>query len=200
MSPSTPAAAPTIASATPAPAEPPPVTDPVIEVAQPQIIAVPASLPIVGGEPPVLVGTADHPVRVLVASVGLFMAVFLAGFVGPSMKVDIPGARSTAIAHSEQGAAGQGLYESLGCGACHTQMVRPVASDVGLGAVTLNDSNQVLGAIRLGPDLSDVGSRKSASEIAAIVTGLDRHSPFSLSKTDLDALVTYLVESKTSNS
>jgi hypothetical protein len=77
-------------------------------------------------------------------------------------------------------------------------LIRPVVADVGLGAVTLNDSNQVLGTRRFGPDLSDVGSRLSASQIEATVNGLGSHPSLSLSQDDLAALVAYLIESKTS--
>jgi hypothetical protein len=76
-------------------------------------------------------------------------------------------------------------------------MVRPVVADVGLGAVSLSDTNQVLGSRRFGPDLSNVGARISASQIEAIITGLDDHPALSLSSEDLDALVAYLVESAT---
>jgi hypothetical protein len=76
-------------------------------------------------------------------------------------------------------------------------MVRPIVADVGLGGVTLNDSNQVLGTRRFGPDLSDAGSRLSGSQIETIVAGVGGHPALSLSSTDLEALVAYLVESKT---
>jgi hypothetical protein len=70
-------------------------------------------------------------------------------------------------------------------------------ADVGLGAVTLNDSNQILGSRRFGPDLSNVGARVTASQIEAVITGLGGHPSLSLSSEDLDALVSYLVESAT---
>ena len=76
-------------------------------------------------------------------------------------------------------------------------MVRPVVADVGLGAVSLNDTNQVLGSRRFGPDLSNVGVRITDSQIEAVVTGLDDHPALSLASEDLDALVAYLVESTT---
>ena len=41
------------------------------------------------------------------------------------------------------------------------------------------------------------GARISASQIEAIITGLDDHPALSLSSEDLDALVAYLVESAT---
>jgi cbb3-type cytochrome oxidase cytochrome c subunit len=134
---------------------------------------------------------------VLAGVIGLFVAVVLVGLVGPSIATENPGARSSAIGYSEAGLEGQEIYQNLGCGSCHTQMVRPIVSDVGLGAVTLNDSNQVLGTRRFGPDLSNVGTRHPAGRIEAIVEGLEDHPAAVLSDSDLDDLVTYLLESAT---
>ena len=156
--------------------------------------------PTLSGQPPILVGMSDNPMNILVAAIALFVAILLLGFVGPSVPVDSAGARSSEIAHSEAGEAGQTLYASVGCAACHTQMVRPIVSDVGLGAVSLNDSNQILGTRRFGPDLSDIGSRKTGTEIEAIIGGFGGHSDLGLSSTDMDNLVTYLLESSTSES
>ena len=150
------------------------------------------------GKPPVLVGEPDRPMTVLAGVIGLFVAVLLVGLVGPSAATENPGARTSAVSYSEGGLHGQELYQSLGCGSCHTQMVRPIVSDVGLGAVSLNDSNQVLGTRRFGPDLSDVGTRLASAQIEATITGFDDHPGVSLSSSDLEDLVTYLLESKTS--
>jgi hypothetical protein len=76
-------------------------------------------------------------------------------------------------------------------------MVRPVVADIDLGAVTLNDTNQVLGSRRFGPDLSNVGARLSASQIEAVVGGLAGHPAHGLSGDDMAALVAYLAESVT---
>jgi cytochrome c oxidase cbb3-type subunit II len=153
--------------------------------------------PAPSGKPPVLVGEADNPIAVLVGAVGLFVALFLVGVVGPALPTENPGARSSDLPYTETALHGQEIYQSVGCASCHTQMVRPVVADVGLGAVSLNDTNQVLGTRRFGPDLSNVGERITASQIEAIITGLDDHPSLSLSSNDLDALVAYLVESAT---
>ncbi len=163
----------------------------------------PTGPPAVQGDnrkPPVLVSEPDRPMTILAGVIGLFVAILLVGLVGPSAATENPGARTSVISYSAAGIHGQELYESLGCGSCHTQMVRPIVSDVGLGAVTLNDSNQVLGTRRFGPDLSDVGSRLAGAQIEATVTGFDNHPAVSLSSSDLEDLVTYLLESKTSAS
>ena len=147
-------------------------------------------------EPPVLVGGGDNPMRVLVGSVLLFAVVILVGLVGPSLPTEATGALSSELAFTEQAEAGRALYTTLGCAACHTQMVRPVVADVGLGPVTLNDTNQVLGARRFGPDLADVGSRMGSGEIEAVLTQAAGHPAYRLSDDDLAALLAYLSQSK----
>jgi cytochrome c oxidase cbb3-type subunit II len=154
-------------------------------------------MPTPSGKPPVLVGEADNPITVLIGAVGLFVALFLVGVVGPALPTENPGARTSDLPYTETALHGQQIYQSVGCASCHTQMVRPVVADVGLGAVSLNDTNQVLGTRRFGPDLSNVGARITASQIEAIISGLDDHPSLSLSSDDLDALVAYLVESAT---
>jgi cytochrome c oxidase cbb3-type subunit II len=154
-------------------------------------------VPAPSGKTPVLIGEADNPIAVLVGAVGLFVALFLVGVVGPALPTENPGARTSDLPYTETALHGQEIYQSVGCASCHTQMVRPVVADVGLGAVSLNDTNQVLGTRRFGPDLSNVGARITASQIEAIITGLDDHPSLSLSSEDLDALVAYLVESAT---
>jgi cytochrome c oxidase cbb3-type subunit II len=151
------------------------------------------------GGPPVLIGAEDNPMTTFVGAVALFAMLLLVGLVGPAIAEDVPGERTTEIAHTEAGRVGQSIYERLGCAGCHTQMVRPVVADVGLGAVSLNDSNQVLGTRRFGPDLADVGSRLSRSETESIIAGFGGHPASSLSSRDLNDLVTYLAESSTSD-
>lgn len=148
-------------------------------------------------KPPVLVGAKDNPMTVVFAALGLFFIVVMVGLVGPSITFDSPGARTSDLPYSATALDGQDIYTNVGCVACHTQMVRPIVADVGLGAVTLNDTNQILGTRRFGPDLSDVGARISASQLEAIVAGLGDHPAHSLSADDMNALVAYLSESVT---
>ena len=147
-------------------------------------------------KPPVLVGVSDNPVWMLVAVLGVFIMVVLVAVVGPALPAEEVGARTSEINFSATAESGQDLYQNLGCASCHTQMVRPVVADVGLGAVTLNDTNQVLGTRRFGPDLADVGSRMTADEIGAVILGSEEHPGHSLGAGDLAALVAYLQESK----
>lgn len=171
---------------------------PEIVIEAPQPMAPPEPAPAGPYKPPILVGAKDSPITVFAASVGLFVVVVLIGLVGPSIPTEIPGARSSAISYSETALHGQEIYEITGCASCHTQMVRPIVADVGLGAVTLNDTDQVLGTRRFGPDLSDVGSRLTAEQIAATIEGEAGHPGHSLEPDDLDDLVAYLNESSTS--
>lgn len=157
----------------------------------------PAPAPGRPATPPVLVGTSDNPWAFMVGAIGLFVAVALLALVGPSIPVDTPGARTSEISYSDAASAGQEVYLSLACASCHTQMVRPVIADVGLGPVTMSDSNQVLGTRRYGPDLSDVGSRLSGTQLESIVGGSGGHQGHNLSSDDMANLVAYLLESST---
>ncbi|MFQ5522925.1 MAG: cbb3-type cytochrome c oxidase subunit II [Acidimicrobiia bacterium] len=191
---------------TPAPteAEPPPSAEPAApepapSPPPPQIPpapAPPAAAPNTVYEPPVLVGGGDNPMRVLVGAVLLFAVVVLVGLVGPSLPTEAKGALTSEISFTEEAEAGKALYTELGCAACHTQIVRPVVADVGLGPVTLNDTNEVLGTRRFGPDLADVGTRMTGGDIRAFLTEAEGHPSYELSEEDLAALIAYLSQSK----
>jgi cytochrome c oxidase cbb3-type subunit II len=147
------------------------------------------------GVPPVLIGARDNPMTIVAASAVLFIAAALLAILGPSIPTDSPGARTSQVVLTEAGLDGQLLYGSLGCAACHTQMVRPIVADVGIGPVTLSDTNQVLGTRRFGPDLSNIGNRMSGAQIEATLRGSAGHPAHDLSDADMSALVTYLMES-----
>ena len=170
----TPASAPEEPETVAAPVEEPPAPEVTIEVPteQPPVAAAPAG----PYKPPVLVRASDNPVSILIGAVALFMLVFLVGLVGPSLQAETPGALSSDLSYTQLAVEGQDFYTNLGCAACHTQMVRPVVADVGLGAVTLNDSNQVLGTRRFGPDLSNVGSRVTSAQLQATIEGQFRRA------------------------
>jgi mono/diheme cytochrome c family protein len=193
--PDTPAETPAESPA-PTATQPTPPTEIVVELPQSPgpMAPVPVAEP---HKPPVLVGASDNPVPLLAGIVGLFLLALLVGLVGPSAQTPNPGARSSAVDFTVAAQEGRHIYMSVGCAACHTQMVRPVVADVGLGAVTLNDTNQVLGTRRFGPDLSNVGSRMTTAQISAMVEGLDDHPGHDLSDDDMTALIAYLGESVT---
>ncbi len=171
---------------------------PPIEIRMPAApVEAPQPVPAGPYEPPVLIGVRDNPLVVLLSAIGVFIVIVLIGLVGPASQADEAGARSSEIPYTGDALAGQEIYASLGCSSCHTQMVRPVVADVGLGGVTLNDSNQILGTRRFGPDLSDVGTRLSGGQIEALVGGFGGHPAHSLSEGDLSRLVAYLTQSQT---
>lgn len=174
-----------------------PVEQAPLEIPAAVISPAPATTPARPSAPPVLVGTSDKPWAYVIGAVGVFVAVVLLALVGPSIPVDTPGSRTSEISYSEAASAGQEVYLSLACASCHTQMIRPVIADVGLGPVTMNDSNQVLGTTRYGPDLSDVGSRVSGTQLESIVRGSGGHQGHNLSSEDMANLVAYLLESST---
>lgn len=176
-----------------APAEP--AVPPPPPAFAPPADAAPAVSPDTPALPPVLVGAEDNPMKVFAGAVGLFLIVLLVGILGPATPIPTPGARTSHVDFSPAAAEGRAIYASQGCAFCHTQMVRPVIADVGLGAATLNDTNQIIGLRRFGPDLADVGSRLGADEFTAIVTGVGSHPPTGLGGDDLAALVAFLTES-----
>jgi cbb3-type cytochrome c oxidase subunit II len=110
-------------------------------------------------------------------------------------------------------ADGREIYLEQGCQYCHTQNVRPVIADVGLGPVTETDARSLddpatFGVQRIGPDLAHVASRLPEGEDpAAYVAEFLRHptevNPDSgqpayryLSDDDLAALVAYVLALK----
>lgn len=184
-----------VAPQAPEPISEPAVAPPAVVETAPIAEAVPAAVSAGPYVPPVLVGAEDKPSTVLAGVIAVFLMVLLVGLVGPSLADENPGARTSENPYSATAIDGRAVYQTLGCASCHTQMVRPVVADVGLGPVTLNDTNQVLGTRRFGPDLSAIGSRMTASQIESTVNGLDGHPSHSLSEDDLGALVAYLSES-----
>lgn len=149
-----------------------------------------------GPKRPVLVGRHDRPFGVMLGAVGLFVLFVVTGFLGAVVPEEGNGIYTSQVVVSDAGKAGRDVYRSEGCAACHTQHVRPLVSDIGLGGVTVSDSNQVLGRRRYGPDLAHVGSRAD-TDLAGILAGAGDHPSFSyLSEDDLANLVTYLSESR----
>ncbi len=74
-------------------------------------------------------------------------------------------------------AAGQDIYVQEGCWYCHTQQVRPIVTDVGLGPVSqagdyANESPALFGVERIGPDLTHVGSRAPTDSAVWVVDHL----------------------------
>jgi cytochrome c oxidase cbb3-type subunit I/II len=102
--------------------------------------------------------------------------------------------------------AGRDLYISQGCAQCHSQEVRPVAADVGLGPVSVigdyaNEDPVLRGSVRIGPDLFHVATREGFNPEALTAHLKDPQAarPWSvmpaysyLSDAEIDALVSYI--------
>ncbi|VAW04526.1 hypothetical protein MNBD_ACTINO01-2165, partial [hydrothermal vent metagenome] len=103
-------------------------------------------------------------------------------------------------------AIGRNLYIAQGCAECHSQEVRPVGTDVGLGTVSIAgdyayEDPVLRGTIRFGPDLMHVAGREGFTPDAIAPHLQDPRDARSwsnmpsysyLSQSDLDALTIYI--------
>ena len=212
--PAAPTTAPTTADQA-APASPAPAAAVATLVPQPATPAVTVS-PARSKATPILEGRRFHPVRTWLMMAGLFLLGLLITLIGPfntggDYRHLVPDARL-----SELGERGRDVYLNHGCGYCHTQLVRPVLADVGLGPATETFADALsastFGVHRIGPDLAHVGARPSyggqdepatVDDFMALMNHPEQVLPGSmhpsyshLSDRDLTALATYLAESK----
>ncbi len=100
--------------------------------------------------------------RLLGAVTGIFLVAVGIAYALPIYDLTSDDAKPQVI--SNQARAGRDIYEAEGCVYCHTQQVRPVSNDLGLGPITKADARtgqnpSLLGMSRLGPDLSCVADR-----------------------------------------
>ncbi len=115
-------------------------------------------------------------------AIGLFLlSAFLAWGI-PSLEVS--SAQPTILADTTRWLAensiearGLEVYVQEGCISCHTQQVRPIVTDVGLGAVSVpgdyaRDPLPLLGTMRIGPDLMHAGSREPTNDAAWVAAHL----------------------------
>lgn len=214
-----------------APAEevsaPPPAAAPAAPAASPAPAAAPAPVPAdapVSAPPPsarstatpILVGRPYRWLAAWLAILGLTAIAVIATMVVPART---GGDFTHLVGDPVLGAsaqAGREIYLREGCWYCHTQLVRPVLADVGLGPATetYTDSlkNASFGIRRIGPDLSRVGGRPAYGDEEGTVTaarmrdflvhpgeaapGALHPSYAYLSDRDLDSLTAYLTEMK----
>ncbi|MFQ5947865.1 MAG: cbb3-type cytochrome c oxidase subunit I [Acidimicrobiia bacterium] len=130
-------------------------------------------------EPPREVAPDDgarYPLRTIVrGAVALFVLAALGAFVVPALDADDEGPtllaeESRRLEAGSDEAAGRDVYIQEGCWYCHTQQVRPVITDVGLGPVGrigdyVFDEPPLLGLERIGPDLAHSGSRSPTDSL-----------------------------------
>lgn len=163
---------------------------------------------------PRLAGVGLHPLLTWILMAGLFVIGLVITLIGPyntggDFRHVVPDAALSAL-----GEQGRAVYSNQGCGYCHTQLVRPVLADVGLGPVTESWADSLdtatFGVQRIGPDLAHVGSRTPHGDDEGTVTADDlmillstpgnvftsgSHPSYAhLSEHDLTALATYLSE------
>jgi hypothetical protein len=157
---------------------------------------IPASA--VPAAPPILVGDRQGVGVVMSGSVGLLVLSLLLSVFLPAMQQPGNGIRSSNHAYSSEAENGQDIYASQGCATCHTQLIRNVVTDVGLGPVTLDDTNQVIGYRRIGPDLAAIGERmEDTAALIALLAGTGNHPAASgLSEAEVANLLAYLRESR----
>jgi cbb3-type cytochrome oxidase cytochrome c subunit len=148
--------------------------------------------------PPVLVGERQGVGVVMSGSLGLLVLSLLLSVFLPSLQQPGNGIRSSNHPFSSAALEGRDVYASQGCASCHTQLIRNVVTDVGLGPVTLDDTNQIIGYRRIGPDLSAIGARiEDSGALIALLAGEGGHpAATGLSEADLANLVAYLRESR----
>lgn len=150
---------------------------------------------------------SDRVGVILAGATLLFSVSGAATIVIPSLDPAMGETTDAARTLDEQSEHGMRLYRSEGCWYCHTQQVRRTATDTALGdALAPGDyAGQIpamLGAERLGPDLTHVGDRYASrsDELRALLSDPRRDRGPStmpsygyLSDGDLDALVEYLL-------
>ena len=219
--PETPPEPPPPAAAPSAPAAAPASAPAAVPAAATLVAAVPAAasgpLPrALSKATPRLEGLRLHALRTGFMLAGLFAIGLVITLIGPfntggDFRHVVPDAPMSGL-----GEQGRAVYLNQGCGYCHTQLVRPVLADVGLGPVTESWADSLEGATfgtqRIGPDLAHVGSRTSyangddpvtADEFVTLLSAPEdvfpdgNHPSYAhLSDGDLSALATYLSEMK----
>jgi cbb3-type cytochrome oxidase subunit 1 len=159
--------------------------------------------------------------RLRLGTIGLFGVAVVFGFLFPSLEsshiTNTLAADESRYFDAEANPAlaeislGHELYLSEGCWYCHSQEVRQIVTDVGLGPVSLPgdyawEVPAPRGTNRIGPDLFHVGSREQTGSAQSVLDHLfDPRSvrPWStmpsyqhLSDGELEALALYLVNLK----
>lgn len=139
----------------------------------------------------------------LAAGIGAFVLfVVLPSFDSASATPTILADQSRIYPDGSDAAIGRDIYIREGCMYCHTQSVRPIVTDVGLGPVSeagdyAHESPVQLGVARMGPDLTHLAARGGSFVDHLQNPRVDR--PWStmpsydyLSQADLDALLAYV--------
>ena len=158
---------------------------------------------------PVGAGSVAGATRVWIGALALFTLAGLSVFGLPAIDAGTTpselASETRRFGASSAAAAGRDLYVSEGCWQCHTQQVRSVVADVGLGTVSVPgdyayDPADLLGSRRIGPDLTHVAGRGwDAASLRDHLADPQRDRSWSvmpsydyLDPSELDALAAYL--------
>jgi cbb3-type cytochrome oxidase cytochrome c subunit len=115
-----------------------------------------------------------------------FVAMMAVGYGAPLADGALGRTSDYTVSYSDEARRGKAIYDSEGCWYCHTQNVRAVPGDVGLGRVTTpdrvaRDKPSVIGMSRIGPDLACVGDRiTEETPIADLVRNARAENPDSI--------------------
>ncbi len=115
--------------------------------------------------------------RLRAGTLGVFVVVALFTFGFPALEAEhgnatVLGDNVRRYDSDDDIAEGRSIYLAEGCWYCHTQEVRGIVTDVGLGPVAqpgdyANETPSAAGVIRVGPDLMFVASRGVTTEWVA---------------------------------
>lgn len=147
------------------------------------------------------------PLRVGLIALATGIGAFLLVVFLPSLEADaatptILADEARVYAAGSDAAIGRDIYIREGCMYCHTQSVRPIVTDMGLGAVSepgdyAHEAPVLLGVARMGPDLMHLTAR-GGTTTDHLADPRDTR-PWStmpsyeyLSADELDALATYV--------
>ena len=159
----------------------------------------PAALPAAETEADLVLTEVPTVARVRRYATGFFALAALMVFILPALETEDPTLISEGVRtfeSGEVGATGRAIYIQEGCTYCHTQQVRPIITDVGLGPVSVlgdyaNETPVLIGVQRYGPDLMHIAARTDSESLGAALTA---HVPSYdyLSQNDVAALIAYL--------
>jgi len=193
-------------AATP-PAATPPDATPAIS---PQVVVAAAGAAVNPDAAPILTGRNDRAWTLLLSVTALFVFSIVFAVTLPAREGVLIAAEQVArIPFSSEALSGRDIYVREGCFYCHTQQVRSVVTDIGLGKVSEPGSSISFGSDnygfqRIGPDLTHVGSREPTNDAEWLENFLTTPRTVSedslqpsyeyLSEADMTALIAYLLE------
>ena len=167
------------------------------------------AIPAADVDPELVLVAAPSVSKVLRYAVGFFALAAIVVLILPAFESADPtqlADRSRTYEPGESDTNGRAVYVQEGCVYCHTQQVRAIITDVGLGAVSVpgdyaKETPVLIGVQRYGPDLMHIQERSDAEAVESRLQRPREDRPWSimpdydyLSASDRAALVAYLVE------